>query len=583
MLRRFLHAGLVLVLVGQPLAAQTVSNSELFGKSLKAAQEALRQFGAYDALVEAKRVNDIGYRVVGASGFTKFPITFHLIDMLEPNAFALPGGQIFVTRGMLEMGLSDDMLACLLGHEIAHVVLEHGIKLERRATLLNILSQAALVGVLIGAEQRRRDPVNTVPDPYGVSQDNGSGNLVQGTAAAGLVISELLLRSYSREFEDQADEEGQRWAAGAGFQPRGTQDLFAMTHPFFDSRLDAAIARGRDLKPQPPQSADALREKTQQALLAWLAAIPPEEMRPPMPNPNEPPEPRSDERVRLRSGSGDYDREPLIKREALAAWPQGPTAEDLRLERLHRLRAEETERTPLARDYGKLLAAYEREIAQVRELTPESPALRTFDADEKALREDSKTLYPQAQQVLASGVYETSFLETFLSNWPEAAEGPKVALLLGDAYSRSGRPADAVTRYLQAGEAKGTDQAARALAGLRNLTPYLDDLAALQQLAEQKEDVELSRLAEDRLSAKVGTFTDLSVGAAYLRRYPTGPHAAKIEGRVNDLAQNLYGEMVLYQAVGDSIKALDRIQKILTYAPTSPAADRLRERTVVQG
>jgi predicted Zn-dependent protease len=145
MFRPLLRASLALVLAVLcgvlPLIAQTVSNTDLFGKSLKAAQEALRQFGAYEDDVEAKRIGDIGYRVVGASGFTKYPITFHLIDMNEPNAFALPGGQIFVTRGMLEMGLSDDMLACLLGHELAHVVLEHGTKMERRATLLNILSQ----------------------------------------------------------------------------------------------------------------------------------------------------------------------------------------------------------------------------------------------------------------------------------------------------------------------------------------------------------------------------------------------------------------------------------------------------------
>jgi tetratricopeptide (TPR) repeat protein len=219
----------------------------------------------------------------------------------------------------------------------------------------------------------------------------------------------------------------------------------------------------------------------------------------------------------------------------------------------------------------------------VRELSPDSPALKTLDGEVESLRSDAKVLYPQAQAVLASGIYETSFLETFLSNWPAATEGPKVALLLGDAYSRSGRPADAVARYLQAGDAKGTNEAERALAGLRNLTPYLADLAALQQLAEQGEDAELARLADERLKSQVASFTDLSEGAAYLRRYPNGPHAQRIEGRLNDLAQNLYGEMVLYQAVGDSIKALDRIQKILTYAPTSPAADRLRERTVVQG
>jgi predicted Zn-dependent protease len=271
MMARFLAVALAVCLLAggaSPAAAQAVSNPDLFGKSLQAAQEALRQFGPWDHPQEERRVADIGYRVVAESGFSKYPITFHLIDMPEPNAFALPGGHLFVTRGILEMGLDDDMLACLLGHELAHVVFEHGLRMERRSTLLNVLSQAARVGVIIGAENSRRDPVNPQLDPYGLSRDDSSGDLIQGTAAAGLVISELLLRSYSREFEDQADEEGQRWASGAGFEPTGTKDLFGLmnsrlpqdkkygywqTHPFFDSRLQAAIARGGSL-PQPPRS-----------------------------------------------------------------------------------------------------------------------------------------------------------------------------------------------------------------------------------------------------------------------------------------------------------------------------------------
>ena len=582
-----------------PAAGQSVTNSDMFGKSLQAAQEALRQFGRWDHYDEERRVADIGYRVVAESGFTKYPITFHLIDMPEPNAFALPGGHIFVTRGMLEMGLDDDMLACLLGHEIAHVVFEHGIKMERRATLLNVLSQVALVGVIIGAENGRRDPVNPQLDPYGLSRDTSSGDLIQGTAAAGLVISELLLRSYSREFEDQADEEGQRWASGAGFQAAGTQNLFSLmnsrlpqdkkygywqTHPFFEARLLSATARGQLLKPQPARAPDLLREKTQQALLAWLANAPAEEKRDPPPAGGPPPpQPPAGERLRLRPGGSELERGPMVKREALTAWPKGATADGLRLERLHAVRASELERSKLSRDYGRVLAAYATQISQVTELTPDSPLLKTLDAEQAALRRETDLLLPEAQAILASGIYETSFLETFLSNWPTAREAPDVALALGDAYSRLGRHGDAVTRYLQAGEAQGTAAASRAVAGLRNLAPHLDDLSALQQLAEQKDDAELAQVASARLAAQAPAFTDLSAGAAYLRHYPRGPHAAAIGDRLNALAQNLYGEMVLYQAVGDNMKALDRIQKILTFAPASPAAGRLRERTVLQG
>ena len=347
-LRGALALALAATFLAVPTRAQSVSNPELFRKSFEAAQEALRHYGVWDQPEELRRVADIGYRIAAASGFTQFPITYFLIDMPEPNAFALPGGQVFVTRGMLALGLNDDMLACLLGHEVAHVVHAHGLKMERRATLLNVLSQAAVIGVMISAERNREERA-PIYDP--LARDDQSGDLVQGTAAAGLVLTELLLRSYNREFEDQSDEEGQRWAAAAGFDPDGTRQLFALmssrlpqdkkygywqTHPFFDTREQAASARGRLLKRQEGRPADAFREHTQDALLAWLASAPPEK-RPEPPPAGPGPAGRGPEAdmARLAPPRPELDRPTLVKKAALTAWPKGRTAEGLRLEWLH--------------------------------------------------------------------------------------------------------------------------------------------------------------------------------------------------------------------------------------------------------
>ena len=109
---------LALALSIQPSSGQEVSNPDLFKKTLDAAHQAVKYYGNYDRPEELRRVADIGYRIAQEARFSKFPFTFYLVEMPEPNAFALPGGQIFVTRGMLDLGLSDDMLAGLLGHEI---------------------------------------------------------------------------------------------------------------------------------------------------------------------------------------------------------------------------------------------------------------------------------------------------------------------------------------------------------------------------------------------------------------------------------------------------------------------------------
>ena len=186
--------------------------------------------------------------------------------------------------------------------------------------------------------------------------------------------------------------------------------------------------------------------------------------------------------------------------------------------------------------------------------------------------------------MLGGGIYETAFLVAFLSNFPDAPEVPKVALSLGDAYSRLGNQTDAIAQYMTASTAAPESaEGKRAGMGLKNLAPTLKELAALQQLANQDADAELKRLATDRLASVVKSYDTLENGAEYLRRFPEGPHAPAVLERMNILAENLYGEIVLYQGFGDSVKALSRINQVLTHAPFSPAATKLRERAVLPG
>ena len=170
----------------------------------------------------------------------------------------------------------------------------------------------------------------------------------------------------------------------------------------------------------------------------------------------------------------------------------------------------------------------------------------------------------------------------FLSNFPDAPKVPEVALALGDADSRLGNRTEAVTQYLKAWEAApDSAEGKRARTGLRNLAPNLQELAALQQMAEQDKDPDLKKVAGARLAAIAKSYDDVTNGAEYLRRFPDGPYVAPVIERLNVLADNLYGEVVLYQSMGDSVKAMERINKILTHAPLSPAAGKLRDRAVL--
>jgi predicted negative regulator of RcsB-dependent stress response len=266
----------------------------------------------------------------------------------------------------------------------------------------------------------------------------------------------------------------------------------------------------------------------------------------------------------------------------LASWPQGKVSDSLRLEKLHKRRDEELARPLLSRNYGAVLKLYKEELSDVRALDAKSDLIRALEGEISDLESKRKELYPRAVEVLDGGIYETSFLESFLSNFPEASQIPEVALALGDAYSRLGNRTEAVTQYLKAWEsAPESAEGKRARTGLRNLAPNLKELAALQQMAEQTKDADLKRVADERLGAIVKTYDELQNGAEYLRRYPEGPYVVPVIERLNVLADNLYGEVVLYQSVGDTVKAMERINKILTHAPLSPAAEKLRDRAVL--
>lgn len=301
------------------------------------------------------------------------------------------------------------------------------------------------------------------------------------------------------------------------------------------------------------QSPEAFRQRTQAALVTYL-----------------------------EKGEPPADARETLKGEILTAWPLGPKAEEIRLERLHQRRDRELAQPPLQRDYGAVIASYEKTAERVRQLDPESRLLTVLQEDLDKLATERQEEYPKAHEVVAGGIYETPFLKVFLSNFPDAPEVPKVALALGDAESRLGNEADAVEHYLTAWDsAPDSEEGRRARLGLRNLAPYLDSLTALERLAQRDGDTELAAAARERLAEAAGEFEQLANGAEYLRRFPDGSQVARVTDRLNALANDLYTEVILYQGVGDQVKALERINQILEHAPASPAADKLRQQATV--
>lgn len=181
----------------------------------------------------ARRVAAIGAKVVANSdaGRSPYTYTFHLLrDPRTVNAFALPGGQVFITRGLLDRLETEGQLAGVLGHEIGHVVNRHGAEHMATGQLGQLLTLATGVAA---------------------SDDQGHG---QRAAMLAAMVNQLVQLKYSRSDELESDRFGMDAMSQAGYDPaemlgvmriledasggNGPPEMLS-THPYPEERIEA--------------------------------------------------------------------------------------------------------------------------------------------------------------------------------------------------------------------------------------------------------------------------------------------------------------------------------------------------------
>src|SRR5437879_4242140 len=173
----------------------------------KAAAEARQQLPLLRNDAVTSYVENLGRRLVNAIPrevqHPEFNYTFEVVNVREINAFALPGGPMFVNRGMIEAAHTEGEIVGVMAHELSHVLLRHGTAQASKATPYEIGQIAgAVLGSIIGG---------------------GWGRVVQGVSQFGLGAAFL---RFSREFERQADIEGSHLMATAGYDPRDMANMF---------------------------------------------------------------------------------------------------------------------------------------------------------------------------------------------------------------------------------------------------------------------------------------------------------------------------------------------------------------------
>jgi predicted Zn-dependent protease len=129
------------------LAGCALSEEEDLKAAMQAVPQVEKEFGGTFGNATVQRyVSDIGMRMARSSGRTDFPWQFKVLDTDVVNAFALPGGKVYITRGLLARLENEAELAAILGHEVGHVVRGHPIQqLERVGALQNGAVLAAMI------------------------------------------------------------------------------------------------------------------------------------------------------------------------------------------------------------------------------------------------------------------------------------------------------------------------------------------------------------------------------------------------------------------------------------------------------
>ena len=206
-------------------------------------QQVLADYGVLEDAGLQAYVNSVGQRLARNSQRPNLPWHFTVLDSPDVNAFALPGGYVYVTRGIMAYMESEADLAGVIGHEIGHVTARHG---AQRATR----QQAAGIGVLVATV------AGAVLESQGIAGAGNVASQVSQNVAAGYIAS------YSREQELQADKLGADYLAANSYNPRNMVDVIQV------------------LKDQESFAAESTREGLSAAAgPSWLASHPTNDLR----------------------------------------------------------------------------------------------------------------------------------------------------------------------------------------------------------------------------------------------------------------------------------------------------------------
>lgn len=235
-------------------ASDVLSNAE----EKEYAKGLVRQMRAYELLIEDPLISDffsdMGFNLASRSDQPEAAFTFIVLDQPVINAFAAPGGVIALHSGLILLADTQDEVAGVLSHEIAHITQLHMYRAFEKGKTMNVLAMLAMLGLILAS--------------------GGDGDVISGAVAGTQAAAAQAQINFTRHNEVEADRVGIRTLAAAGYDPQGMADFFGKmsktnrangegppeflrTHPMSVDRIAEAENRIQNL---PPVEADEGRQ-----------------------------------------------------------------------------------------------------------------------------------------------------------------------------------------------------------------------------------------------------------------------------------------------------------------------------------
>ncbi len=194
-----------------------LSESQEIAEGRDANPKILEQYGVYDNPALQAYVQKVGADVAAHSHRSNLIYRFTVLNSTEVNAFALPGGYVYITRGLLAYLNTEAELAAVLGHEIGHVTARHAVRQQSAAAATGLFGSVLAAGVGI-----------------------------QGTQDLFNVLGSALLQGYGREHELEADRLGAEYLARSGYDPHAMIEVIDILKNQEQFEVQQAKEEGRE-------------------------------------------------------------------------------------------------------------------------------------------------------------------------------------------------------------------------------------------------------------------------------------------------------------------------------------------------